>query len=352
MIPHFFKLQWHITNRCNFRCSHCYQEDYGDKEMSLEQMGLVLDKYVALLKKWQIPRSRAFLTITGGEPFVRRDFFQFLAKVYKKSQFFSWSILSNGSFITRETIKILRLFNSGGCQVSLEGLEEANDKIRGKGSFKKAIEAIKLLVDEGIGAAVSLTFTKNNIKDVFPLARLLAKTGVYRFFIRRLIPLGTGGQMKDVLVDSATFFNFYKRIDDLARRLYREKYKMIISFGCESSLFKMEIESEPRSFLYQCPAEYCALVKGTIMALLPNGDILSCRRLPIVVGNILNEDFEKIYNSPVMKDLRNMSKLPMQCRNCPDFEGCLGGARCISYAFNDCRLDFPDPQCRYAAQTL
>ncbi len=143
IIPRIFKLQWHITEHCNFRCSHCYQENYDTPEMSLEQMEGALKQYVELMKKWRIPREHASITITGGEPFLYKDFFKFLEKIHQYSPYFQWGILSNGSLLTRENAKKLRLFKIRGYQVSLEGMEYVNDKIRGAGNFKKAIDWIK-----------------------------------------------------------------------------------------------------------------------------------------------------------------------------------------------------------------
>ena len=169
IIPKSFKLQWHITERCNFRCKHCYQENYDTPEINLGQMEEILQQFVDLLKKWKIPSSLASLAITGGEPFLYKDFYPFLAKVYKYSGNYKWGLMSNGSFVDRENIKILKLFKINDFQVSLEGLEENNDKIRGKGNFQKTIEALKILIKGGIHASVSLTITKENINDIFPL---------------------------------------------------------------------------------------------------------------------------------------------------------------------------------------
>lgn len=103
--PNFSVFQWHITERCNWRCKHCYQESYTTPEMNLEMLGEVLNQYVELVKKWQLPKNRARVQITGGEPMLREDFFQFLGKVYKLSGHFHFSILSNGSLLTKETLK-------------------------------------------------------------------------------------------------------------------------------------------------------------------------------------------------------------------------------------------------------
>ncbi len=346
MVPSSFKLQWHITERCNFRCRHCYQESYDTPEMPYEKMIEVFDQYVALIKKWKIPRNRAFLTITGGEPFLHKDLFRFLGRVYKYSSILIWSILSNGSLIDCENIKILKLLNIGAYQVSLEGMEENNDKIRGVGNFKKALEAVKVLVNEGVYVVISLTLTRENVNDIIPLALLLAKNGVKDFLIRRLVPFGNGLQLKGVLLSPSELQAFHKKMEDFGHQFYRANYGIKISFCCESPFFTEQVRPESSSLLCQ-RGEYCAVTRGMIVTLLPNGDLLACRRLPIILGNVLEASLEQLFYSERARSLRDKNQLPLICQSCSKFDYCYGGARCITYAYYD-NLDMPDPQCWYA----
>ena len=336
--PKSFKLQWHITERCNFRCKHCYQENFDTPEMNLEQMEDVLKQLTSLLNKWKISRQRAFLTITGGEPFLYKDFWSFLAKVYKYCVNYNWSILSNGSLLDRENIKILKLFKISGYQVSLEGLEENNDKVRGQGNFKKAFEGLKLLSEAEIPTMVSMTITKENVADILPLAKLLDKIGVKIFFVRRLVPWGTGARLTSSLLKPEELLALYRRIENINEDLSERKSFLKIPFACENSFLRERPKEE----------EYCAVIAGRILALLPNGDILPCRRLPIKIGNILETPLEKIYYEDRIKEMRDLKNAPEFCRqNCANFNNCFGGAKCVTYAYSG-RLDIPDIQCPIA----
>lgn len=343
VIPKSFKLQWHITERCNFRCKHCYQENYDTPEMSLNQMEDILKRYIALLNKWKIPPFYASLSIAGGEPFLYRNFFPFLAKVYKY-RLTHWSILSNGSLLNQENVKILKLFKIGHYQVSLEGLEENNDKIRGEGNFKRAINALKLLVKERISATVSLTINKENIKDIFPLAELLSKIGVERFLVRRLVPWGSGFQMVDLLLEPQELTSLYRKIKEYDSYLKRRGLILRLPFSCENAF----LEGNPG----KRKKPYCAASGGRILVLLPNGDVLPCRRLPIKIGNIFESSFEEIFYCDKMKEIRAIDNTPKFCRdNCPQINNCFGGAKCVTYAFSG-RLDIPDVQCPRAYPTF
>lgn len=135
--PRAFTLQWHITERCNWRCKHCYQEETIKEELTTDQLFDVLKQYSSLIKKWELPQNLARLNISGGEPLIRQDFFQIIEEIKKYRGMFRWGILSNGSFITRKIAKKLKESGISDYQVSLEGLEKNNDKTRGEGSFKK-----------------------------------------------------------------------------------------------------------------------------------------------------------------------------------------------------------------------
>lgn len=337
IIPKSFRLQWHITERCNFRCLHCYQEKYDNPEVSLEQAEEILKQFVALIKKWKIPPNFVNLPITGGEPFLFKNFFPFLEKIYKYSENYQWVILSNGSLLNRENAKILKHFNISLFQVSLEGLEKNNDEIRGPGSFKKTLEAIKILVSEGIITTVSFTVTKKNKDDIFPLAELLAEMGVKAFWIRRLTPWGQGSGLTDLLLKPLELLELWGRIGKNNFRFVKSNAFLQIMASCDHTFLK---------------GDYCPIFKGNTLAVLPNGDVYPCRRLPIKIGNIFENTLEEIYYSDKIKELRDFGKTPDYCRkNCSNFRNCFGGARCVTYAYSG-RLDVPDIQCPQAYRKL
>ena len=74
-VPRGLLLQWHVTERCNLRCAHCYQDEYAGSELNFQQLLEVLSQFTGLLKSWRNSGGRivrGHVTVTGGEPFVRR----------------------------------------------------------------------------------------------------------------------------------------------------------------------------------------------------------------------------------------------------------------------------------------
>ena len=101
--PQSFHLQWHITERCNLACKHCYFDPkFLKNELSLEQLFKILDDYLKLIKKWGLPRQNSRISITGGEPMVREDFFEFLEECYKNRERTRYGVLINGILLNEE----------------------------------------------------------------------------------------------------------------------------------------------------------------------------------------------------------------------------------------------------------
>ena len=79
-------------------------------------------------------------------------------------------------------------------------------------------------------------------------------------------------------------------------------------------------------FAYSCTAG------DTLLTVMENGDLVPCRRMPIVVGNLLKDNMYKLYcNNKILKDLRK-NKIPDDCKLCEHAKTCNGGLKCLTYA--------------------
>jgi len=339
--PQSFHLQWHITERCNLKCKHCYMEEkFLKNELSLKELFRILDNYLELVKKWKIPIEKTRISITGGEPMIRNDFFKFLEKCHENKKKSGYGVLTNGILLDNEKISKLKKLEINYTQVSLEGMEESNDEIRGNGTFKKIMETIKLLIRNGINTSISVTVTKQNQKDIPSLIRLAEKLGVRGLGLRRFIPMGRGEGIKKLILSAQEIKSTYLYILKERQRLINKKSKLTLNIGCEDGILAQEGYDANT-----CVAGYSSLT------ILPNGDVYPCRRLPIYVGNVLNQTLEEIfYKSKELIKLRNPQNTNIRCKNCLYFDECKGGAKCVSYGYwkdsyiNDPQF-LPDPQC-------
>ena len=138
------------TMRCNLRCSGCYASSYSKKDdLKFE----VIDRIIAEGKEL----GMFWITILGGEPFVRRDFLDLLEVFVANREHFSFAILTNGSFIDATLARRLRKLHPAFVQVSIEGSRATHDKIRGRGDFDQTVSAVKHLVRKRIRTLISFS---------------------------------------------------------------------------------------------------------------------------------------------------------------------------------------------------
>ena len=332
--PKSFHLQWHITERCNFKCKHCYTEKPMN-ELSTDELFLILDQYIEMIKRWKmdINNRPRLLSISGGEPLLRKDIFELLEAINEnKDMFTNVVLMSNGSTITDNVIKKLKDLGIPQIQISLDGLEKNNDKIRGNGNFKKAVKGMKRLVEERIPVGISMTVHKGNVNDIEGLISFCRDIGVKSLGVSRLVPIGRGKDLR--ILDPLETKEFYKKLINL-KDIWKER-GVYIHTHCSDPLWFIE---DPGHQTHGCSVGYDSF------SILPNGDVVPCRRLPIKVGNVLeNTLFDIWYNSKILWDLRNREMINETCKKCELFEKCYGGAKCIANGYFGSPFA-PDPQC-------
>ncbi len=327
-----FYFQWHITERCNQRCVHCYHEKYSkDKELTSKQLLESADKIVAAVTKWG---KYATFSFTGGEPFIRKDELLVLASYLdNRERATYYDILTNGSFFDDELIEsVSRLKKLRRIQLSLEGsTPEINDRIRGEGSFQKTISAIRKQKKAGLKVSVMTTVSRFNAKDILPLIELLEGEGVDTFALERFIPEGQGKQMANEMLSAEETHQVFKSVYEAGRKPRPIRILMY------RPLFGLLDRKDPTI------GAMCS-VGTNALTIMHDGTILPCRRLPIPLGNILVDNLFKIwYDSSLLWEIRNPSKLKGKCRNCELIPICRG-CRAIAFAKTRDYLS-EDPQC-------
>jgi radical SAM protein with 4Fe4S-binding SPASM domain len=315
-------MQWHVTDRCNLRCAHCYQDSQPARELTFEELLVVLEQYKQLLddlqRRWKRPVSGR-LNLTGGEPFVRRDFLDFLAVIAAERPRIRFGVLTNGTFVDRSVARRLRALGAVSVQVSVEGTKSTHDRIRGRGDFERTTRAVRTLIRAGVKTSISFTAHRLNYREFPDVARLARTLGAQRVWSDRMIPMGRGGEL-----------------ETLTPQETREYFRLMGSARDEadSKWFNPTIVSMIRAlqFLeggrpYECKAGM------NLLTLLPDGELLPCRRMPIRLGNVLAEPLSALYfGSPVLGGLRDPARIARGCETCRFEPRCRGGLRCLAYA--------------------
>jgi len=340
-----FYFQWHITEKCNLRCSHCYQENYTDSlDLTLAESKEIADHIFETMSKW---KKKADFSITGGEPFVKKDLFPLLEYLDTSEDVCNVDILSNGTMITENVTEKLRKFKKlHRIQISLDGgTQETHDRIRGSGAFKKAINGIRTLQQYGIDVKVMFTLHRGNRKDVPNLLDLAIKENISGLTIERLVPMGSSKDAQELLLSSDELKEVFQYVSDRADLEYNKglpirilKYRPLwININPDRA--KSEVITIPHKEL----GAICSVgLDG--LCIMPDATVLPCRRLPISIGNLKKDSIEKIwFQSDLLWQIRDKNNLKGKCHSCEYIPRC-GGCRAMAYA---CTGDYlaEDPQC-------
>lgn len=325
----YFGFQWHITNYCNLRCYHCYQDDFSNNsDLKINENEKILLKIAEKLSDGKIT-----INITGGEPFLYKDIFKLLDAINQIDNIKTFNIITNGLLLNETNVeKLNRIEKLSEIKISLEGGDhESNDKIRGKGVFDKIIMNVENL-HRISKKTIILMFTLgscnyHNLNRMLQLAKCLMVDGV---IVERFVPLGKGLLLKNQYLKKDEWFAVVDEIIRFVNLDYNPKE--LVQYKAFHISFKNS--NELKGALCNLGAES--------MALMPNGDVFPCRRFPTKIGNLLEDDFGEILLR--LKILKNniIENLKGKCRYCL-FKGCFG-CRALAYALNN---DFysEDPQC-------
>ena len=312
-----FVLQWHLSENCNLKCLHCYQENHKLVQLSYENLVIIYNQFKELLTKLKI---KGHINITGGEPLCNPYFFRILDLIKKDEEIISFSILSNGTLINEDIAKKIKSYNPYYVQVSLEGGKKINDYIRGTGTYEKIGKGIDNLKKYDIFTSISFTATSINYKEFPKVVKYAVKHKVDNVWSDRYIPLGDNEDKSLTLNVEQT--QEYLNIMNNEREKLRNKRKNTTSI----SMYRALQFQKTNDFAYGCTAG------DTLLTVMENGDLVPCRRMPIVVGNLLKDNMYELYkNSKVLKELR-LNKIPDDCSECEHSEMCHGGLKCLTYA--------------------
>lgn len=316
---------WTLSFRCNFSCIHCYSREEAAEELATEDIRRIVD----VLARKGVP----FVNFGGGEPLIRDDLYAIAAYATEKG--LNVSMNSNGWLVDRSAARRLKESGFKSVGISLDSVDPAlHDDFRSMpGSFPRAVAALDALRDAGIKTTMSSVISRINYRDFRGLLQLAREHGVHQVYLHNFKCSGRGFKNREELdLSPEEWKAFYIE----ALRVKQETTDLAISFD------DPVIASLPGY-------DEKSLVKGSScgklsLHLRPNGDITPCGFIPLVVGNILRDDFDAVwYESPVLVRMRN-KEASGKCAGCGAFEDCLGGCTARAFAVTG---DFnqPDPHC-------
>ena len=281
-----------VTYRCNARCSMCNRykaPSRQDEEISIETIKKLPQMY--------------FTNITGGEPFIRTDLKDIVRELYKKSDRI---VISTNGFFTDRIIDLCNEFPNVGIRISIEGLEQTNNEIRGlPDGFNRGYTTLKKLVemkhpDVGFG----MTVQDKNAKDLVPLYNLSNEMGM-EFATASLHNSFYFVEAKNIIHDRMMVA---QNFEDLINRLLASKspkkwFRAYFNHGLINYIF-----SQKR--LLPCNMAFDTFFID------PYGDVMPCNgtKDKEVMGNLNNQSWDELWNSSQAEQVR--AKVRHCDRNC------------------------------------
>lgn len=332
-----FSLQWHITDKCDQRCKHCYI--YGGKdnackqELELEILEKILKDFLVSCKKLDVS---PFISVTGGDPLLHKNAWEFFKMLHDENV--NFGILGNPFHLNKENARKLHELGCISYQMSIDGLRETHDFIRKKGSFDTTLETIRVINESGMNSAIMTTVSRININEVLQIVPIVVKAEVNTFAFSRYCPnendiknMVTAHEYKEFLSKMWEVYNKYK--DGKTRLMLKDHLWKLFLY--ENGL--LDISSFEDNIIYDgC---HCGITHLTVLA---DGTVYACRRCESPVGKVPKDSLYDIFVGEEMDKYRNYEDFEA-CSKCELFRfcrGCPAVAKCVTGNFYT-----KDPQC-------
>lgn len=281
-----------VTYRCNARCSMCNRykaPSRADEEISIETIR-------------KLPRMY-FTNVTGGEPFIRTDLKEIIRELYKISDRI---VISTNGFFTDRIMDLCEEFPEVGIRISIEGLEETNNEIRGlPDGFQRGYQTLKKLREMGMkDVGFGMTVQDRNACDLVPLYQISDKLGM-EFATASLHNSFYFVESKNIIHDrEMVAANFEKLINELLKSNSPKKwFRAYFNHGLINYIYGQKR-------LLPCDMSFDTFFID------PYGDVMPCNGTcdKEVMGNLNTQTWEELWNSEEAELVRKRAR---SCdRNC------------------------------------
>ena len=266
-----------LTFVCNHACSFCYNCPSGQKEMNTGEVIDALHK----LARFNV----LYLTLSGGEPLVRKDFFEIAGAARQLG--FALRIYTNGYLINDEMAKKIKtIANPVEMEISIHGAKpETHDRLTCvPGSQQRLLDGVRALRRQGIKVNLKCPVTRDNQDEVLDLERIAREIDAHIQFDVVITPRDDGD--KDPLALMAT--------DDFLQRFWNDD---------AYATARKERIPQPRR---DAPGEAVCGTGRSGLAIDPYGNIYPCVQLRRKAANIreLKDLKEMWFSSPVLIEVR------------------------------------------------
>ena len=337
---------WRCTRNCVGNCMYCsYTKEYAkDQELNTEEAKKMVDEMQSSAHEW--------FGISGGEPLIRNDVFDVIAYAEKEYDM-KVSFITSGFAWDEERFDKLHKYEVH-TAISIDGNKESNEIIRRKGSYDKAVNAMKKLGSVGLLDCLVTTMTKYNIKHMAHPARLSRGIQSSMLVYHNLVPVGrAGSNMPDLAPTPEQYEEAFNEIYDIQRKLYG-KVKVNVYSPFYARIVRQKNPVDFWEWYHEGYLGRCT-IGGNYIGITENGDYRSCGfhegyRIGNVKDKKLTTAWDELQHSELHLKLRDKSNIKGRCGVCEYREICGGCRTRAEYYTGD--LFESDPACNYIPKLL
>ncbi|MDR1871860.1 MAG: radical SAM protein [Deltaproteobacteria bacterium] len=267
-------LQFELTASCNLKCKHCYNRS-GDND----KITSMTPQHWIDFSRYLVDRGGIFQCIlSGGEPLLLGNkLFEIMDILHNDGTGFI--LITNGMLVTQNIAQNLMKYRFYRVQVSIDGATaELHDNLRGvKGSFDRAVEAVLLLSNAGLPVTIANCVTRENLDSIEKMAEMSYLLGASSIIFGKIMPSGRAALNNNLFLTEQESELMLKKINSLIKKYFN---KLIIQIGA-TDIYQLNKSS---------------ITPNSVAIIRPNGDIRLDCVAPIIAGNILKDDFYKLWN--------------------------------------------------------
>jgi len=328
-------INWNITAACNLRCSHCYYASHSrEGELDAEEAISLLASIRSCFG------SGTNITLGGGEPLMREDLFEIIQ--HGCGLGLNMMLGTNGTIITHSVAS--KLMDTGLKEViiSIDGMEDRHDLIRGEGTFKQSIAGAKNCRDAGLSLVIDPCLMQENVDHTPLLLDLCEELGARQCRVFHFVEMGRGGRER--AGSSLDLASYAKNLYDLHdEQVKREHLEICTTQGCQYWVVLKQAEAEgkfiPDFYHREAPGCRAGIV---LLSIKPDGDVVPCPLLPVVIANVRDMSLDEMMRSGIIGKLRARD-VKGKCKVCSHKDLC-GGCRVRAYLASGDYLG-EDPLC-------
>lgn len=340
---------WEITLKCNLACSHC-----GSRAGQARTKELSTDEALDLVQQMAEVGIKE-VTLIGGEAFLRPDWLEIAAAINQAGM--RCTMTTGGYGITLETARKMKQAGIATVSVSIDGLEETHDRLRGrKGAWKYAFKTMSHLKEVGIPFGCNTQINRLSAPEFPRIYECIRDAGARAWQIQLTVPMGNAADNAHILLQPHELLDIYPMITSVARRAYSEGVQVqpgnnIGYYGPEERLLRGRGKADEWTFWQGCAAGLATL------GIEADGAIKGCPSLPTAAytgGNIRDRSLRDIVENA--EELRfnlgagtpeGTKHLWGFCKTCEFAELCRGGCSWTAHVFFDRRGN--NPYCHHRA---